>query len=297
MTRKQHHEIRSVLITGSSTGIGQACALELHRQGFRVFAGVRRHDDGQRLVEQTSSDMVPILLDVTDADAIAQAAATINETTGATGLGGLINNAGITVAFPLEFLPTDEFRRQLEVNLVGPLAVTQAMLPMLRSAKGRIVNVSSISGLVAGPYVGAYAASKHALEAITDSLRVEVRNFGLKVALIEPGDVDTSIWQKSRAAADQLRDALVDKFSDSVPQDVRDCYAEDIAAMRAAAERIANAAMPAKRVVRAIAHALCAKRPKTRYPVGAKAWAISSLLRYLPDRLRDSMVCRSLGMK
>ncbi len=287
----------TVLITGSSTGIGQACALEFHRRGFQVFAGVRREQDGQRLLEQTSDRLVPVLIDVTDAESIAHTAAMVREATGEKGLAGLVNNAGITVAFPLEFIPLEELRRQLEVNVVGHVAVTQAMLPMLRSARGRIVNISSISGLLAAPYVGAYAASKHALEAISDSLRIELRNFGVHVALIEPGDVDTPIWQKSRAAADRLRDKTTDAVSGQISEEVRDCYAADIAAMREATTKMAAAAIPVDRVVRAVVHAMCARRPKTRYPVGAKTWAAVLLLRFLPDRIRDSIICRSLGLK
>ncbi len=287
----------SVLITGSSTGIGEGCAVELDKLGFRVFAGVRREVDGERLVARTSSRLVPIMLDITDADAIARAAAVVAEATGPLGLAGLVNNAGITVAFPLEFVLVDELRRQFEVNLIGHLAVTQAMLPMLRTARGRIVNVSSIAGRVAAPYVGPYAASKHALEALSDSLRIELRHSGVKVSLIEPGDVDTPIWEKSRAAADQLRDQVIDDVADRVAPEVRDHYTEDIAAMRAATTKMADTAMPVSRVVRAVVHALTARRPRTRYPIGAKTWAAVLVLKLLPDRLRDWIVCRSLGLK
>ena len=287
----------SVLITGSSTGIGEGCAVELDKRGFRVFAGVRREADGERLVAQTSPRLVPIMLDVTDAEAIARAAAVVAEATGPLGLAGLVNNAGITVAFPLEFLLLDELRRQFEVNVIGHLAVIQAMLPMLRTARGRIVNVSSISGRVAAPYVGPYAASKHALEAISDSLRVELRHFGVKVSLVEPGDVDTPIWKKSRAAAERLRDQMIKEVDDRVPQEVRDHYAGDITAMRAATTKMAATAMPVSRVVRAVVHALSARRPKTRYLVGAKTWAAVLGLRFLPDGLRDWVVRRNLGLK
>lgn len=289
--------VSSVLITGASSGIGEACAVELHGRGFRVFAGVRRDADAARLVQQTSPRLVPILLDVTDAQAVARAAKTIAEATGPAGLAGLVNNAGITVAFPLEFLPLDVLRCQLEVNLVGPLAVTQAVLPLLRAARGRIVNMSSISGVVAAPYVGAYAASKHALEALSDSLRVELRHFGIRVAVIEPGDVATPLWEKSRTAADGLRDRLLSEGTHEVPPEVRESYAGDIAAMRQATAQIAARAMPVQRVVRAVVHALCARRPKTRYMVGAKTWGARCLLRLLPDATRDWIVCRNLGMK
>jgi len=298
MNTKKIDEDRSVLITGTSTGIGRACAVAFDQRGFRVFAGVRREEDGQSLVEETSDRLVPILLDVTDAQAIAKAAETIAEATGESGLSALINNAGITVAFPLEFLPLDEFRRQFEVNLVGPLAVTQKMLPMLRRGRGRIVNISSISGRVAGPYVGPYASSKHALEALSDSLRVELRNQGVKVSVVEPADVNTPIWQKSRDAAEKLGASMLEAVDqESVPDYVRESYAADIAAMREVTSGFAEHAMPVERVVRAVVHAVCSRRPKTRYPVGAKTWGVVLALRFFPDRLRDWIVRRSLGMK
>jgi NAD(P)-dependent dehydrogenase (short-subunit alcohol dehydrogenase family) len=296
MTAEPASGVSSVLITGASSGIGEACAVELHRRGVLVFAGVRRQSDAVRLVAQTSPRLVPVLLDVTDAQAVAQAAQTIAQATGEAGLAGLVNNAGITVAFPLEFLPLSALRQQSEVNVVGQLAVIQAMLPLLRTARGRIVNMSSISGLVAGPYVGAYAASKHAFEALSDSLRVELRHFGVHVAVIEPGDVDTPIWQKSRAAADRLRDSVLDEAQQRVSPEVGERYAQDIAAMRAATDRFAAQAMPVDRVVRAVIHALCARRPKTRYPVGAKTWGVVLGLRFLPTRIRDWIVRRNLGM-
>jgi NAD(P)-dependent dehydrogenase (short-subunit alcohol dehydrogenase family) len=296
MTAEPASGVSSVLITGASSGIGEACALELHRRGFRVFAGVRRPSDAERLVAQTSPQLMPVLLDVTDAQSVAQAAQTIAQATGEAGLAGLVNNAGATVAFPLEFLPLEAFRQQLEVNVVGQLAVIQAMLPQLRAARGRIVNMSSVSGLVAAPYVGAYAASKHALEALSDSLRVELRHFGVHVAVIEPGDVDTPIWQKSRAAADRLRDSVLEEAQRRVSPEVSERYAQDITAMRAATDRFAAQAMPVGRVVRAVVHALCARRPKTRYPVGAKTWGVFFGLRFLPTKIRDRIVCRNLGM-
>lgn len=156
--------------------------------------------------------------------------------------------------------------------------------------------MSSISGLVAGPYVGAYAASKHAFEALSDSLRVELRQFGVHVAVIEPADVDTPIWQKSRAAADLLRDSVLDEAQQRVSPEVGERYAQDIAAMRAATDRFAAQAMPVDRVVRAVIHALCARRPKTRYPVGAKTWGVVLGLRFLPTGIRDWIVRRNLGM-
>ncbi len=289
---------KSVLITGSSTGIGEGCAIALHDRGIRVFAGVRRQEDGEALIEKTSAALIPLLLDVTDAEAIKAAVQTISDATGTAGLSGLVNNAGITIAFPLEFLPMDALRRQLEVNVIGPAAVTQAMLPLIRKGRGRIVNVSSVSGLVAAPYIGAYAASKHALEAMSDSLRVELRNFNVPVSLIEPADVATPIWRKSRQTADEMRDKMLDEADPgSDLEEVREAYAADIAAMREATSKSEAKAIPVSRVVKAIEHALLSRRPKTRYPVGGKTWSVKLALRYLPDRLRDRIVANSLGMK
>lgn len=178
---------RSVVITGASTGIGAACALELDRRGFRVFAGVRKAADGLRLHEQASRWLAPLMIDVTDATSIAEAAKTVAAALDGGPLTGLVNNAGIVVGGPLETLPPSEFRRQLDVNVVGQLLVTQAFLPLLRAGRGRIVNIGSFSGRVGVPYSGAYAASKHALKAMTDSLRIELRRWKISVSTVEPG--------------------------------------------------------------------------------------------------------------
>ena len=297
MSSHKGSQQRSVLITGVSSGIGKTTALELDRRGFQVFAGVRREEDGRMLQEEASPAFVPLLLDVTDAEAIAAAAEQVREATGPAGLHGLVNNAGIVVGFALEFLPLDELRRQMEVNLVGQLAVTQAMLPMLRTARGRIVNMSSVSGRIAAPYVGPYAASKHALEALSDSLRVELRHFGVRVSLIEPGEIKTPIWHKSRQYADDLREELMDEVSARIPQEVRDCYANDVVAMRETVAELAETALPVARVVRVIVHALTARRPKARYPVGARTRAALTAFKFLPTNVRDWLIRRSLGMK
>ncbi|PYR57414.1 MAG: short-chain dehydrogenase/reductase, partial [Acidobacteria bacterium] len=166
---------RRVLITGSSTGIGEACARRLDAAGWRVFAGVRREEDGQRLRAGMSSRLTPVLLEVTDAASMARAARTIGVEGADAGLDGLVNNAGIAVAGPLEYLPIADFRRQLEVNVVGPLAVTQALLPAIRARRGRIVLMGSIAGRMTVPFLGPYSASKFALEAMADALRVELQ--------------------------------------------------------------------------------------------------------------------------
>ena len=277
----------AVLITGASTGIGAACALHLDRLGFRVWAGVRRPSDGEALVGQASHRLTPIILDVTDSSSIATALADVSAGTGGDGLAGLVNNAGIVVVGPVELLPIAELRTQLEVNVIGLVAVTQAALPLLRLGRGRIVNIGSISGRMATPVIGAYAASKFAVEALTDALRVEVQPWGIDVALIEPGAVATPIWEKSRVAGLALRQALT-------PDEER-LYADAISAVERAAARSASQAISPDAVVRAVAHALTAPRPKTRYLVGTAA-RIQAIIARLPDRLRDRLLTRALRL-
>jgi NAD(P)-dependent dehydrogenase (short-subunit alcohol dehydrogenase family) len=279
----------AVLITGSSTGIGAACALELDRLGWRVFAGVRSPDDGQRLAAKASPRLTPLRLDVTDCQLVAEAARALADAVGPAGLAGLVNNAGIVVAGPWEVLPIEELRRQLEVNVVGQVAVTQAVLPLLRAGRGRIVLIGSVNGRMAPPYMGPYAASKHALEAIADSLRVELGPWGIPVSIVQPGSVKTPVWQKSQAEADRLLQILT--------PEAQALYGEDIARMRRAVERLAAQAMPVARVVRAVVHALSARRPRTRYPIGPQARLAAPLLGLLPVRLRDWLMRRALGLR
>jgi len=289
MTQTKNNHSSSVVITGASSGIGEACALELDRRDFHVFAGVRSEGDGRRLAGKASARLTPVLIDVTEAETIAAAAETIRAAVGERGLAGLVNNAGVAVAGPLELLPIERLRMQLEVNVLGQIAITQPMIPLLRSGRGRIVNIGSFSGRVAAPYVGPYAASKHALEALTDSLRVELRSWGIAVSIVEPGDVKTPIWQKSRAAADEL--------AETMPSGGRELYGPDIEAMRRSTDRMARAAMPVERVVRAVVHALCARRPRTRYPVGTQTRLAFAAFKFLPDRIRDRVICRALGLR
>lgn len=277
----------AVVITGTSTGIGGAAAAELAGRGFRVFAGVRQVADGQRLAA-LSPEIVPLPLDVTDAAQIAAAAETVGRCIGAAGLAGLVNNAGIVVAGPLEILPLDELRRQFEVNVVGQVAVTQAMIPLLRKARGRIVNVGSVNGRFAPPYMAAYAASKHALEAITSALRSELRAWGIAVSIIEAGATATPIWDKSLAAAN----GLAEKTTDANMR----LYQDDLDAMTRATQELARGASPVETVVRCILHALTARRPRTRYPVGLKVNLLLRAHKWIPDRLWDRIVQTSLKL-
>ncbi len=286
---------RGVLITGSSSGIGKACALHLDRLGFNVFAGVRKDADGRLLKEAASERLCPVLIDVTDPDSIHSALAQVKEVTGPMGLAGLVNNAGIGVGGLLEFLPVAEIRKQLEVNLIGHIAVTQAFLPMIRQGHGRIVNMGSIAGIMPQPYLAPYSASKAALEAITDSLRLELKPWKIPVSIIEPGIVYTPMWDKAETEVDvRVRDFPAEAF---------DLYGPAISGVAGALKNkriIKKVSVSIDVVVKAVAHALTSKRPRTRYVVGVDAKFVAILRWLLPDRARDWLAMlfwRQLGLK
>lgn len=272
---------RCVLVTGASSGIGEATALRLARAGWCVLAGVRAAADGDRLRAAAGEQLEPVTIDVTEPATIAAAADQLGDEP----LDGLVNNAGTALAMPLEFLPLDQLRSQLEVNLVGHVAVTQALLPNLRAARGRIVNVGSIAGRSALPFLGAYAASKHALEAFTDSLRVELRPFGIAVTVIEPGTIATPIWRKGGERFQELAAEL--------PAELAGLYGERMAAFREAAAAAGQRAEPADNVAIVVERALTTERPKARYVVGRDARR-RALVERLPAGLRDRVYERVL---
>lgn len=288
MTTSSDGSAPSVVITGASTGIGEACALHLDQLGWRVFAGVRKDADGEALQRKSSPRLTPVRIEVTDAASIASARETIARALGDRGLDGLVNNAGVAVAGPLEFVPIDDLRRQLEINVIGQIAVTQAFLAMIRSARGRIVNIGSISGKMATPFVGPYAASKFAMEALTDALRCELRPWKIQVAIVEPGSIATPIWEKGQASGDEMEGRL--------PPEGHALYDGAIKALRAAVDEMAKKGIPPAEVAKAVTHALTAKKPKTRYIVGRDARLQATLARVAPDRLRDSLVLRQLKL-
>ncbi|HLL88985.1 MAG TPA: SDR family oxidoreductase [Tepidisphaeraceae bacterium] len=279
--------VRHVLITGASTGIGLACAARMAADGWHVFAGVRREADGQALVREIGANVTPVTLDVTDERQVAAAADVVRGAVGAAGLHGLVNNAGVVVAGPVEFVPLADWRRQFEVNVFGQVAVTQAVLPLLRAARGRIVNVSSISGRLVNPIVGPYAASKYALEAINDALRLELARHGVGVSAVEPGAIDTPIWGKSERAA-ATRSA-----ADGAARAV---YGPEVAAIERLTRQAAATAIPAERVADVVAHALGSPRPRVRYVVGRDARLGAVAKRLLPDRAFDWLLRRALGL-
>jgi NAD(P)-dependent dehydrogenase (short-subunit alcohol dehydrogenase family) len=271
----------AIVITGASSGIGQACALHLDRLGFQVFAGVRKEADGEALRHEASARLQPILLDIIDPEQIAASVVTVSDAVGTRGLAGLVNNAGVGIGGPLEFIAIEELRRQLEINVVGQVAVTQAFLPLIRAARGRIVMMGSISGRAAAPFLGPYSASKFALEALTDTLRMELHPWGIEVVIVEPGTIATPIWEKSRRLAEDV--------SRRLPPEALKLYGRGIAGVQRWIEGAERKGAPPSMVARAVEHALTAEKPKTRYLVGRDA-RLRAALQYLPDRLRDRLI-------
>jgi NAD(P)-dependent dehydrogenase (short-subunit alcohol dehydrogenase family) len=271
-----------ILITGASTGIGEGCARWFDARGHCVFAGVRREEDAARLKAGASDRLTPVLLDVTNEESIRTALARIASSPGGDGLDGLVNNAGIAVVGPLEHLALDALRRQLEVNVVGQVAVTQAFLPLVRRARGRIVFMGSIGGRFTTPFLGPYCASKYALEAVADALRIELQPWGIHVAILEPGSIATPIWNKpgdGGVAADPAR-------TDALDRD----YGGALAGFRALVARTAERGVSTDAVSVVVERALTSRSPKTRYVVGRDAKFQVAVGRLMPDRVRDRLV-------
>jgi NAD(P)-dependent dehydrogenase (short-subunit alcohol dehydrogenase family) len=276
--------VRSALVTGASTGIGRATALRLDAAGWKVFAGVRRPEDAEALRGAGSARIVPLILDITDSGQIAAAAAQIEgESEG--GLSGLVNNAGIAIPGPLETLPIDDFRRQTEVNLTGHVAVTQALLPAVRSARGRVVFISSIGGRVALPLTGAYHAAKFGIEAVGDVFRQELRPWGIAVSIVEPGSIDTPIWERGERTAEEIgtpqREAL---------------YGKAVARYRKVIRDTAERGIAPEQVAKAIEHALSTSRPRARYLVGREAKLAARAKLLLPTSVFDRIVARQMNL-
>jgi len=279
--------VRSVLVTGSSTGIGRATALRLDAAGWRVFAGVRKQDDADALRAAGSDRLTPVMLDVTDADAITAAATLLGDELGTAGLNGLVNNAGVAIPSPLETMPIDAFRRQIEVNLTGQVAVTQSVLPLIRSARGRIVFVSSIGGRIAFPLTGAYHAAKFGVEAVGDVFRQELRRWGIAVSVIEPGSIDTPIWDSGERAADEIGGDIEAR---------EELYGKAIASYRKVTRNLAERGIEPDKVAEEIEHALTASRPRSRYLVGLDAKVQARIKLVIPTRIWDRVVARVMNL-
>jgi NAD(P)-dependent dehydrogenase (short-subunit alcohol dehydrogenase family) len=277
--------MKTILITGSSTGIGEACALHLDKLGHQVYAGVRRETDGNRLRASASDRLSPVIIDVTDQASIEAAAKRVESEVGR--LDGLVNNAGVGRGGPIEFLSLDEWRDQFDVNVFGQIAVTKAMMPLIRRSGGRIAFVGSIGGRVATQSLAPYNASKFAIEAIGDSLRQELRPWGIQVSIIEPGAISTEIWNKANET--------VDRLEREYPAEARSLYAKHIEGQKKAIEFQSKNAVPPQKVADAVEHALFARRPRTRYVVGRDARMTAAMKSLLPDRALDAVIRRITG--
>jgi NAD(P)-dependent dehydrogenase (short-subunit alcohol dehydrogenase family) len=273
----------AVLLTGASRGIGRATTLRMARAGWTVYATVRSAADGEELVAEAASDAIhPLQLEVTSDEQIAALDAALPER-----LDAIVNNAGIVVSGPLETLSAADLREQFDVNVVGAVALTNLVLPRLRASRGRIVFVSSLSGVISTPMTGAYNASKFALEAIADAWRLELRPWGVKVILVEPAMTDTDLWRK----APETLEAEAAEMS----AEHRELYAEHLDGMRKTVPRMQKMAKPVDTVAAAIEKALTAARPRARYPVGTDVRVQAALSGVTPDRVKDAAFARLTG--
>jgi NAD(P)-dependent dehydrogenase (short-subunit alcohol dehydrogenase family) len=279
--------VRAVVVTGASTGIGRATALRLGSNGWRVFAGVRREADAEALSAAHPERIVPVMLDVTEPMQIAAAAQQIAAALGGDGLGGLVNNAGVAIPSPLETMPIEDFRRQLEVNLVGQVAITQALVAQIRRAGGRIVFISSIGGRIAFPLTGAYHAAKFGLEAVGDAFRQELAPWSIAVSIIEPGSIATPIWDRGERAADEIGGRV---------RAQEELYGAAISSYRKVTRKLASRGIPPERVAEVIEQALIAKRPRSRYLVGLDARVQARLKVLVPTPISDWVIARAMGL-
>jgi NAD(P)-dependent dehydrogenase (short-subunit alcohol dehydrogenase family) len=281
---------KSVVITGASSGLGKAAAIRLSELGYRVFAGVRTEGSAAELsgLPQSTGELIPVILDVTDATSIARAGERVERECSGTGLWAVINNAGVCVSAPLECVPMNVMRTQMETNVIGALAVLQRLLPLLRASGGRIVNVSSGIGNVASAYLGAYAATQFAKEGLSDALRRELRPLGVSVSVIQPGAVYTPLWGKIRESAHEILDAA--------PAEVGDAYrARFIPFLKMNEARGRASKTTTADYANAVAAALAAKRPKIRYRVGVDSWGSVFARRVVPDRMMDALIAVGLN--
>jgi NAD(P)-dependent dehydrogenase (short-subunit alcohol dehydrogenase family) len=277
-----------VVVTGASTGIGRATALLLDERGYRVFAGIRKEADAEELRKRGSDRLTPVSLDVTDADQIETTRQQVAEAVGEQGLAGLVNNAGVGGGGPIEFMPLDELRRTLEVNLVAQVAVTQAFIPLIRKAKGTIVFIASIGGRVASPFMSPYNTSKFAIEAVGESLRHELRPWEIDVAVVEPGSIDTEIWSKGN---EQIRERL-----EEMPEDARRLYGRQLSRFGEVINETASRGIPPEKVAEVIHKAIASDNPRHRYLVGTDAKIGARLKGTLPDRTFSKLAARQMKM-
>ena len=278
----------AVVVTGASTGIGRATALRLDAEGYSVFAGVRKEADARDLAQAGSDRLTPVTLDVTESDQIESTREQVAEAVGDRGVVGLVNNAGVGGGGPIEFMPLDELRTTLEVNLIGQVAVTQAFIPLIRRGKGTVVFIASIGGRVASPFMSPYNTSKFAIEALGESLRHELRPWGIEVVVVEPGSIDTEIWSKGN---EQIRERLGE-----MPEDARRLYGPQMTRFGEVINETASRGIPPEKVAEVIHSAIASEKPKHRYLVGTDAKIGARLKGTLPDRTFSKLAARQLKM-
>lgn len=278
---------QTALVTGSSTGIGEATVKRLAESGWRVYAGVRRDEDGERLVQEISGDVVPVRLDVTDHASIGAAVQLVRDEGGL--LHGVVNNAGIAVGGPIEIVEVDDWRNQFDVNVLGVVAVTRATFPLVDAADGRFVHIGSIAGRVASPGLGPYSGSKHAIEAFNWALRAELKQIGrMNSSVVEPGEIKTAIWDKAEGELAEMETTLADAGKTARYQWMLESFTGFLAEAN-------EKAIDPDRVADAVMHALTAKRPKARYLVGTDA-KIQAAIARLPDRGREFVLAQAGAM-
>lgn len=279
--------MQSVVITGASTGIGLSAATILVGKGFRVFGSVRKAADAERLTKELGANFVPLLFDVTDEAAVLAGARKVREALGGERLAGLVNNAGIAVAGPALELPLDDYRRQMDINVMGPLIATRAFAPLLgtdadmKGAPGRIVMISSAAGKNGNPLTAPYSMSKHALEAFSESLRRELMLFGIDVIIIGPTAVKTPIWDKAK-------EMDISVYSNSP-------YRKALENMRAYMLKLSETGLPVEKVGELVYHVLTAPRPKVRYTISNERVQLA-IAGILPKRVLDRIIAKRIGL-
>lgn len=282
---------RNILITGASTGIGRAIALDLASRGDQVIGTVRKQEDADALLAATPEGSLAIrslILDVTDGTSVLRAAAELEEQLQGQGLHGLVNNAGVAIAAPLEYIPIEDFQLQMEINLTGLLRTTQAFLPLVKRERGRVINISSIAGRLAFPLAGPYHSSKHALEGLSDVMRLEFRRYGVEVVVIQPGAIRTPIWDTAAKKASEIGEKL--------SRQARKDYGKLLHQVGKASAKAGEEGEDAQLCADVVRTALNAPRPRTRYIVGRNAKIGMFLRRILSDRRMDKIVGKGLDL-
>ena len=277
-----------ILITGTSSGIGKACVLELDKLGFKIFATVRKQEDANNLKKETSKNVLPVIMDITDNLSIKSAYEVISKITDENGLYALINNAGIAIGGPLEFIPLDDVRKHFEVNVFGHIAVIQSFLKLLRKGKGRIINISSIDGKVITPFLVPYSASKFALEAFSDALNIELKAWNIPVTTINPGNIKTQMWMKS---IENTRKQL-----STYPEEMHVLYDKTMNKVLKAATKVSEYGISPNNVTKAVVRALYSKKPKRRYIVGLDANIMYYISKYFPESVIYKLVTKFMGI-